>query len=561
MSQHNDPLDDNHIHDLLTHLDVSPAAGFKADLRRRLRARLEEGAAAHAAAQGSARSNGHRGQVKHHRRIEWEIDDFALGESREPPKRRIDWSGAFSYVMASLIILLLAGALILPVLRDAAVREIAASLDDSAEDTREVYGVEEAIDSPGEPAWCPVGGVGAMPEPGTLRIAYVRDGQILVQHAYPEYMDAPALIADLTDAETAFISDDGAVIVFTRAVGRYETELWAIDADGTNARRLLSDDDIRGLAPRVRTTGFKPDQIAFLSGTHRFAFVVAPLSPQKSEPEDLWLIDADTAQLANLVPTGADGTFTLSPDGQQIAVSTHHHLTLVNADGTQRRDDVLDAYGPLRPGANYGLPEATWTQDGQAVIVPLLESADPHSQHDSEVAMWYIPAASAGGGDPLELATLTAYWPSVHISPDAQRVAYWFTDSRFSNRRTLMVANVDGSEPHEMLTGDRIDFVSWAPDSRHYLWHDGASHLLLLGDACSGESIPVVDTSLAEIHVTWLDDLQFLISVKTTPPTPYMMGDEYPITRDEVYLARLDGTVTLIGESWASFDAALLADY
>jgi TolB protein len=136
-------------------------------------------------------------------------------------------------------------------------------------------------------------------------------------------------------------SPDGSSIAFTR--GRNEEyQLWVMDADGGNQRRL---GDLEGFAPR-----WSPDGSLLAFSTYPRA--------------EIYVANADGTSVRKLTDNDVDDMWpSWSPDGAQIAYMSgeqkHHQIWVMNADGSAARRLTFNQYDDWRP---------RWSPDGTKIV-------------------------------------------------------------------------------------------------------------------------------------------------------------------------------------------------
>ena len=99
----------------------------------------------------------------------------------------------------------------------------------------------------------------------------------------------------------------------------------------------------------------------------------APTMPwaDRTEFSGAWQIDLETGQLSPWEPPleiQNQQAGLVSPDGGQVALVGETGLTLVNADGTDRREDRLTyPYIPQMEGGGFIAPVVAWAADSQSL--------------------------------------------------------------------------------------------------------------------------------------------------------------------------------------------------
>jgi Tol biopolymer transport system component len=185
------------------------------------------------------------------------------------------------------------------------------------------------------------------------------------------------------DIQYVVFSPDGTRIAFVRAQDYRDYSIWVINSDGTNERQLITADDFRSMRVSEDALGAAPVQLEWVPGTHTLAFNTYPYydGPGFYPHDDLYLIDTGTGQLTPFLEVGRGGMFAYSPDGTRLVVSTFQSVSLMNADGTNRRDDVL-IYEPVNTYSEflyYVTPQ--WSPDGaflRAIVPPAIRWQNHH---------------------------------------------------------------------------------------------------------------------------------------------------------------------------------------
>ena len=309
-----------------------------------------------------------------------------------------------------------------------------------------------------------------------------------VRDAVVEEMNPPAQLVDveLTDfgiTVTGQLSSDGELIAYTRLLRDVPVELWVANADGTDPRVLLYIEDL---------VNMRDDGPQIVPGIHRYQWILDthqllvntgqfPISEEgifEFVADDLWLIDADTAESRVLLPQDEGGEFILSPDGQFVVVETREELLIMESDGENRHEDVLPEY--IAPGVGPApyFPPIVW-QDSESFVT--LTATDPYAP-DAEVTIWQVST----NGDTQAVRTITAAFLSVTFSPDGVFIAYWNTPAEPSNQRRLYIAQTYSDEEFLFLEHERFEFAGWLPDARHFRYFENINASATLGDVCGG---------------------------------------------------------------------------
>jgi hypothetical protein len=172
--------------------------------------------------------------------------------------------------------------------------------------------------------------------------------------------------------------------------------------------------------------------------------------------------------------------FYFSPDGSQIAITTPNQLFLVNADGSNRRDNVL-TYEEVITSSEYRFyAEPVWSQDMSSLLVAI-PPRDPLAARDQATNIWRVPA---DGSPAVQLGGVPAtfFGGGVAFSPDLSKLIYQREIGQpQENLRELHVAGSDLSEDRVLFTMPLLQFHGWAGDSQRFFFSSGPENQMQLG--------------------------------------------------------------------------------
>jgi hypothetical protein len=227
-----------------------------------------------------------------------------------------------------------------------------------------------------------------------------------------------------------------------------------------------------------------------------------------------------------------------SPDGKLIALVDRESISLLNADRSIVRKDILTyQVNSAGEGPGWDSPRVLWSPDS-LILKVLVWEGDPASESFST---WEIPA---GGSEAEKLHTFNGIEYYTYISPNQEFIAYLRRAKDMPNDHELHLAKFDGSTDVIYATGYQLYFQGWVPDSFHFVYDLFTTHQPLLGSICGGYS-ELVDKSLTPAtQITWVDANRFL----------FVAGQEG--RPRQLYLGKIKGESLLIGPfngQWAYF--------
>jgi TolB protein len=114
-------------------------------------------------------------------------------------------------------------------------------------------------------------------------------------------------------------SPDGTRLVFDAPTARSQSDVFVMNADGTNRRQLLATRKVEGVA------GWSPDGKKIL---------FTRFNDSSGRNADVFVMNADATNVRRLAQ-GVAGSW--SPDGRRIVYTNSFQLRIMNADGTHKR--------------------------------------------------------------------------------------------------------------------------------------------------------------------------------------------------------------------------------
>jgi hypothetical protein len=401
-----------------------------------------------------------------------------------------------------------------------------------------------------EPAFTPVP-VGEYPAPAGLRVAFVRDGQ-LWQWTTGETDAVPLSTIGDNFNELRF-SDDGEMLAF-----QWGEDLWGIHSDGTGQRILVSAEDFASMEPADQELALH--RFEWVPGTHLLAFNTRlRMAFGTVLNHDLHLVDGDTLEQRLLLPPGEGGEFYYSPDGRQIALVTPGKITLVEADGGNRREGIL-LHTPVATHSEYEYyAQPVWAADGSSLLVAI-PPADPLAQPNQQTTIWHLPT----DGTPARLQAGIEAAPllgpdAISFSPDLKFVAYaqlrgdvsgapeqlesWLEVRRLANNDTQAYPEVNSQ-------------YGWSPDSRHFAFSAGRQVAQLkIGQWSDSTLSGSVEAGTPVYDVRWVDAGHYLFVARHGTERG-AEGDRWELRLGDLHGS---GTVLASADDWPRYDFALVS--
>jgi dipeptidyl aminopeptidase/acylaminoacyl peptidase len=329
------------------------------------------------------------------------------------------------------------------------------------------------------------------------RVVYTREGALWLVEEDGE----PRRITSGSGDSDPLFSPDGQRVLFRRELPPDPGDLprfalWVVEIDSGDEWELVNPEDLPGETGTLPGEDAEvrlyrlPLQTAWLPGGQTIAFnTQTEFGLGLDHNDDLWLVDVESASLTRLLEDGEGGAFAFSPDGTRLVTATPTDVTMMMADGTDRRTLVIFEF--VNTASEYAYrPMPVWKPDGSYALVAI-SSREPFGP-EAGANVWQLPLSGEATlvqslrGDFLFSSMEGSLW-----SPDRTRIGYTLESSGTDpNVRDLIVARWDGSESTVYATG-RVGFLNWAPDNRRFsLWIEEPGDVYL-GEA-GVESLPLV---------------------------------------------------------------------
>lgn len=379
------------------------------------------------------------------------------------------------------------------------------------------------------------------PRQTPLEVLFVSDGNIWI---WEEENGIAQQVSNTGDAQTFSFSPNRELVAFTRGPLYQQTELWGIHRDGTNLRLLISTEQLQKMAGEPSTTEHpyldEINYVDWITGTSRLGFVIQRNYQAIGgccEFGGYWQVDVETGDLSAWTPPQESVKVQeglLSPDGSQIAVINDESITLMNADGSNVRENIFSfTSSPFPEGGGVISPYIWWVQDSSS-LAAITFVGDVYSS-ESLITIWRIPV---DGSTAQEMHTFSTLFFWVTLAPNQEYIAYKKMIRPGVNDYELHLATTDGSKDIIYQTQYGLEFLHWHPDSYQFVYEQSGIFRPFLGSVCS-DSIPLLEsTDIPATNIQWIDAQRFI----------YTKGSPDPIAGPrELRLGQIGGPSILIG--------------
>ena len=343
------------------------------------------------------------------------------------------------------------------------------------------------------------------PQERVLKVAFIKDGNVWlwIEGGEAQRLTQSGGVLDVQ------LSDDGQIIAFMRQ----DYSLWMIRSDRSDARPLVTTEDINAMVPSEN--GVTVYRYTWVPGTHLLAFNTR----QEAQiglilNNDFHQVNADNLERSTLLPPGEGGQFYPSPDGTLFAIDTSGRIFLMDRAGGNRRE--VFTYTPMITYSEvqfYAQP--VWARDSSKLRVAI-PPVDPLADPSQTTALWELYP----DGRPAQLlATLSAasVIQASAFSRDLGRVAYLDLpeEGRTHDPNQLKIA--------DLATGQILAFeilanqiYGWSLDDQHFAFMVNTPLALSHIGRLDGMVFPVMpEGETAMIDVQWVDNVRYLFLAKT----------------------------------------------
>jgi Tol biopolymer transport system component len=344
------------------------------------------------------------------------------------------------------------------------------------------------------------------PHPSNLKIVFNQSGDAWI---WEEGIGKQQL-TDFGNVIDVGISEDGEIVIFILEFDNFYHELWAVNNDGTNQRQLISRSSFEEI-PRPEDF-FITTQLYdynWVPDSHELVFSTKPVAegPGDVSNNDLYSINTKTGELKRLLEPGLGGQVYFSPDGKQIALVTQDKISIISADGTNRREALAFPFVYTYSEWVY-YPTPVWSMDSKylRVAIPPQDSlGDP----SAPTILHEIDAAAASSQVLAEFVGAPVFQGSPLISPDALKILYVRPLSNNTPDSELHHLEISSMQD-TVYTEDAFLISSWSPDSYRFTYSPSNAQQVFLGKIGTD---PVNATDHAYvIDLRWIDENRIVFS-------------------------------------------------
>lgn len=237
-------------------------------------------------------------------------------------------------------------------------------------------------------------------------------------------------------------------------------ELWAVNVDGTNPRRLLTTEQFLEIG-----TGFAralPFQIEWIPGADLVIFNTSEFNYKGLHLDDLHAINLENGELDTVLGAGQGGFFDLSPDGASLAVVGPRRSAAYDVNSWKPLTEVT--YQPVTGlSSDMVYPSIGWLPDSSAYFIAVPMAAE--SPDESALVFYRV---YADGREAEQIITVeTGFRPPtrpVFFSPDGEWAAFEAQYAETLVAEEIHLVKLDGSA-HHIFTAEAY-FHEWATDGQ-----------------------------------------------------------------------------------------------
>lgn len=291
---------------------------------------------------------------------------------------------------------------------------------------------------------------------------------------------------------TLWVSPNGEQVFYILDDGT-DRGLYSFSISQSEKKMWLNSQDLDALTPGLVS---QIDRLEWIPGSSRIVFNTRPrdwVEPQIPETRDLFVLDLEDGKVRAVAPVGQAGLdFSVSPDGQWLALLGADQVELIRPDGSERK--VMLTFDPIRMPSpvEYSIksefylssrqvhPVVFWMPDVSGFWIPIPPADILVNQNQKENTRIY-QVSLAGQVELLAELNMAAPWlaSACQFSPDGKKLVYVKADP-FDY---FMYSLEDGTEEVVVTSSGKIYgeeafyFLGWAPDSHGYLVQEDTQYV------------------------------------------------------------------------------------
>ncbi len=332
---------------------------------------------------------------------------------------------------------------------------------------------DERIATTAAPAQTPVPKL--PPHPAARQLAFTDQGDLWLLKDGQE----PRRLTQIGHIVSVQFSLDGQSLLYERQDNQRDLyELRYIQADGNGDRLLLQHAILDSLYPLDDALHVLPDQIEFTPDSSGILFNTRLVfeGPGLVKNDDLLHLDITSGAITPILPRGAGGDFTRSPDGSMLAISRPTEIHAVWANGRPLAFTPVSFPAVMTYSEYAYYPPVVWSPDSSR-FGSLVPSVDPFAP-DAGGQVWIL-GVPEGEIESYEFVEGQVFFPQSGgrslLSPSMDHIAY-FRETDEANIVDLVIAAPDGSDPQTYATG-QLRWLGWHPSGGGFAYGEAGGAL------------------------------------------------------------------------------------
>lgn len=320
----------------------------------------------------------------------------------------------------------------------------------------------------------------------SLVVAWVNSGNLLV---WQQGDDIPRRVAS-GGVVRPFVSPDGERVAFTRGPNGREETLWIVDMAGTTETLLVGDGN-----PRIfRNGASRVGDVVWFDDTTLYINTYTGTGFDTRFNDDLYRVNVRTREISLILPADEGGRIYLSPDGEKIATVSagtygrqDARISVVDPLAIDGATHLLFYIGVATASENVFHPQPKWLADSQSLLIAIPDADLIYSETDDEATvpptrLWQLPIDTPSDRNLLG-SVRASFFGLPRWSDDASQMLY-LRRTPDSNEFTIVIADVNGNNPTDYLTGDTgtIELPQWLPNSTRFMYTSENPGNVLIGE-------------------------------------------------------------------------------